>query len=269
MIKLVGESLKQYDLNRQIEIFPTGMVLEVKFLNRSPNSFEVPFTEKDGRVYAEVPSILLKTFGVITVETLEILDDGSQIEQRMTFTVDKAKKPEGYECPKPEILTPNYLKNNSTGELPFGETTVMGDTLTWDGNTDGLEFVDAGEGMVIYKISDAVPSFEDLQQGGTLVVAGETTEISSDTVIPMGETLYAFGGNPSLGMGVTQDNADLMGIPVSKKGFYIFVDPSISYTDYSLTVNNYTGFEATKVKTIDPKYLPVEYIKQLIAEVTS
>ena len=126
MIKLVGESLKQYDLNRQVEIFPTGIVLEVKFLNRSPNSFQVPFTEKDGRVYAEIPSILLKSFGVITVETLEVLDDGTQVEQRMTFNVDKAKKPDGYECPKPEVLTPNHIYNNGGGSsAPEGFSVLL------------------------------------------------------------------------------------------------------------------------------------------------
>lgn len=130
MIKLVGEKLQQYDLNRQVEIIPTGTVLEVKFLNRSPNPFEVAFTEENGRVYADIPNVLLKTFGVITVETLEMLEDGSQIEQRMTFNVEKRQKPEGYECPADAILTKNYLKNNSSGKLPFGETTVMGDTLT-------------------------------------------------------------------------------------------------------------------------------------------
>lgn len=122
MIKLVGKSLKQYDLNRQVEIIPAGTVLGVHFLNRSPNPFEVAFTEENGRVYADIPSVLLKTFGVITVETVEMLDDGSQIEQRQTFNVDRATKPEGYECPKPEILTPNFLKNS----LPFGETISGG-----------------------------------------------------------------------------------------------------------------------------------------------
>lgn len=266
MIKLVGENLKQYDLNRQIEIFPTGMVLEVKFLNRSPNSFEVPFTEKDGRVYAEVPSILLKTFGVITVETLEILDDGSQIEQRMTFTVDKAKKPEGYECPKPEILTPNYLKNNSTGELPFGEITVMGDTLTWDGDITGKEYVEIEmEGMItrFVHMSDSVPTLEELQNGIKMGARESFIEFPPSEIPPeaIGEVVFDIESAMSVADYIfiaKNDNADLtdyFGIVLPKKGVYFADIPAIGTGVTSFTINNYSGFEMTAVKTIDPKYI--------------
>ena len=41
------------------------------------------------------------------------------------------------------------------------------DTLYWDGNTEGLESVEA---LGLYKISDATPTLDELRQGGKLVV---------------------------------------------------------------------------------------------------
>lgn len=273
MIKLVGESLKQYDLDRQVEIIPVGDVLEVKVLSKSPNALPVCFEEKDGRVYACIPDILLKSSGVITVETLEMLDDGSQIEQRMTFDVSKGKRPDGYVCPKPEILTPNHLKNNGGGggvsswndltDKPFGETTVMGDTLTWDGNTSGLYNV---LGM-LYLVSESVPTLEELQQGGTITfnVNGEviTETFTSDGVIDlssdgMAENLIIVFGEDAVVYIATQDNATLVEedetTTFEKAGIYFITQDGSFYSAF--TINGYTDFEMVEIKTIDPKYLP-------------
>lgn len=264
MIKLVGESLKQYDLNRQVEIIPLGDVIEVKVSGIGPNPLPVCFEETDGRIYACIPDILLKVPTVVTVETLEILDNGDQVEQKQPFSVNKAKKPEGYVCPKPEILTPNYLKNNSTGELPFGETTVLDDTITWDGNTDGLYPVMG----LLYRVSSATPTLDDMQNGGTI-----------KTFTPDGEMSVEFTGEhvmdvETVGIGTnaiiiqadeaalpvfiaTQDGATIIAdetiISIEKAGIY-FSSADGAYISY-FAINNYTGFEKIVIKTIDPKYI--------------
>lgn len=131
--------------------------------------------------------------------------------------------------------------------------TVGGDTLTWDGDMNGLEFVEGDDGVTLYKISDTAPTLAELQQGCVLTVDGEQLEIPSDSIVPITETVYALFGNPTYGMGVLQDNVDLNGVIIPHKGFYIFPDPSISYSDYSLTINGYTGFAKEKIKQ---EYLP-------------
>ena len=159
----------------------------------------------------------------------------------------------------------NYTLNYSGAEVDkllekidtaFGEETVMGDTITWDGNTDGLDFVDGGDGMVLYKISDATPTLTEAQQGGVITLGGEIVEFTSDMVATMGESLYAFAGSPEAGMVVLEDNADLFGITIPSKGIYMVMP-----VPYTLTINGYTGFEMTEVKTIDSKYLPISGVE--------
>lgn len=67
--------------------------------------------------------------------------------------------------------TSTYLKYEHLPEaLRFGEieTEIRGDTLTWDGNTEGKINLD-GEGF--YLVSDAVPTLAELQKGGTVLAS--------------------------------------------------------------------------------------------------
>ena len=123
--------------------------------------------------------------------------------------------------------------------------TVGGDTLTWDGNTEGLESFDG----VYFKVSNHVLTAEDLANGGTVNSAyGDSVSFTAEGVVPI-------DGVGLLIMEFALAGAD--GIYLLNAG----VDEYIS----SLTINGYTGFTTTKLKE---EYIPVDYIKQLIAEVT-
>jgi hypothetical protein len=144
-------------------------------------------------------------------------------------------------------------------DKPFGETTVMGDTLTWDGNTDGLTPI----GDIMYHISDVIPTVEDLQNGGILTVniGGELMSVpfTVDIIIPMGENCVSvmLEGMPFVVIAMS-DSIDLgNGMILPKSGVY-FLHMEGEMTVASLTLNGYAKFEATEIKTIDKKYLPKE-----------
>ena len=67
------------------------------------------------------------------------------------------------------IPTPFSGSWNDLEDRPFGETTAVvgGDTLTWDGNTEGLVNVLDQQ----FKVSDVVPVLSDFANGLTIVIS--------------------------------------------------------------------------------------------------
>lgn len=131
--------------------------------------------------------------------------------------------------------------------------TEGGDTLTWDGNTEGLVNLDS----TLYKVSDVVPTLDDLVNGCTATANGIQYPCSA---IQDGDLIYisAEDGSP-VAMLVPFDNAYAGSgseeTKVAEKGTYLFcyaVDPEFSVFVSSLTINGYTGFGKEK---IDPSYL--------------
>ena len=144
---------------------------------------------------------------------------------------------------------------NDLTDKPFGETTVMGDTLTWDGNTEGL--TKAGEDMFL--ISDVVPTMEELQNGGTFVHGGASNELTSDLIID--PSAYGIGENcimvGSFILVALADGATLQAdsaYSFEKAGVY-FIKNDGGYVT-SFTINGYKGFETTTIETLDVKFLP-------------
>lgn len=117
--------------------------------------------------------------------------------------------------------------------------TVGGDTLTWDGNTEGLDTYS----NVYYRVSDVSPTMNDFVNGGTIKKSDGTiiefknyhaNEDMGKIDIYMGE-IYVF---------LTEQN----GIPA---GVY-FRNLNGAYVT-SFTINGYTGFPKEQVKQ---EYLP-------------
>ena len=138
--------------------------------------------------------------------------------------------------------------------------TVGGDTLTWDGNTEGLTGVDLdGAGTnTHYLVSEITPTTEALAGGVVLTASGASVTDVYDT----GVGLIVIG---SFTCFIVHENAvgvDIDGLFFPKAGIYIATGGE---GEISLTINGYTGFTTTKLKK---EYIPVDYIKQLIAEVT-
>lgn len=139
---------------------------------------------------------------------------------------------------------------------PF--VTVGGDTLEWDGNTEGLEY---NEVLGMYRIADSAPTVDDLNNAGNM--SGGVGFIGSDSVQEFAHAdifyeeaggvirLAAAGGLQAF---LFPEDFDAEGI-VAQKGVYttVFGEDEEAFYLKSLTIPGYTGF--TK-EQIDPAVLP-------------
>lgn len=149
--------------------------------------------------------------------------------------------------------------------LDFIET-VGGDTLTWDGNTEGL--YNPYEGC--YHVSDAVPTVEKLQNGGTIIqgwdnedaIATFTNEnviessvagIGADYIVIASSGLPIIIATKDGAMVPLADEEEPELIKLEKAGIYFMFVKENSLYSKSLTINGYTGFPKEQVKQ---EYLP-------------
>lgn len=133
----------------------------------------------------------------------------------------------------------DFIKNK-----PFGDSPTGGDTLYWDGNTEGLVcFLD-----VYYKVSDATPSMGDFANGFVLSGAQQVPEFL--TALGDGAFIHADG----LFVVVPEDNMEINGEVIPSKGVYFLSNPGGGVVVSYLTIPGYTGFPTTK--KIEEKYLP-------------
>lgn len=110
-----------------------------------------------------------------------------------------------------------------------------GDTLTWDGNTEGLVSI-AG---VCFKVSDAVPTADDFSNGVTISVPdGTSVKIPAEEV----ESMIDESGlvNGELFLCVPYDGYDIGDGILANKGTY-FAKEGDFYV-VSLSISGYTGF---------------------------
>lgn len=154
-----------------------------------------------------------------------------------------------------------YVKNRTHYEEV---TEVMGDTLTWDGNTEGLESVSAFDKLFWYKMSDTVLAIDDATNGFYLNIktpeGDQAAEIPAEGV----QNLFRDDG------GFLMDTL-LIGAPTENYAvkFYggdvVFPEPGIyfqladgAYVS-EFKINGYTGFKTvtTTVKPLDEKYMPI------------
>lgn len=126
----------------------------------------------------------------------------------------------------------DFIKNK-----PFGDSPTGGDTLYWDGNTEGLE-----TDGVNYKVSDAVPSIEDFANDYIITINTGESMSGTDADFPAEETEFGivFQG----GMVVNVEERPL------PKGVYLYNGGGVYVS--SLTIPCYTGFPVTE--KIDSKY---------------
>ena len=130
---------------------------------------------------------------------------------------------------------------------PFGETVVGGDTLTWDGSTDGKLIV----ADMLVKVSDAVATADDLTNGCTVTGVGTAKEFTPDDYFVFGDVFTV----SDAAIFALKDNAEFNGIVLPEKGMYVALETQ-ALAPVSITIPGYTGFMTTTVKTIDGKYLP-------------
>lgn len=128
--------------------------------------------------------------------------------------------------------------------------SVDSDTLTWDGNTEGLESVDIfGDGEMYYLVNEAIPTNEEMSNGITFVIGSETHQLVAEEMVGNFYGLTPSGTEMYLVFVATVDNLTIGDTVISKKGIYI-----CAYGDsVSLTIPGYTGFQTEKIKE---SYLP-------------
>lgn len=128
-----------------------------------------------------------------------------------------------------------------------------GDTLTWDGNTEGLVIVDV-DGNLLVKVTDTTPSIDDFTNGAYVYVTAGTDsgglDISASDIAEFDGALVLA---EFVGVIAYKEGADVDGIILPEPGVYFpYMDNGLLYTSF-LTIPGYTGF--TK-KQVNPEYLP-------------
>lgn len=166
---------------------------------------------------------------------------------------------------------------NDIEDRPFGEMPAGGDTLYWDGNTEGrLEVTAAdryGTTRTYYKVSDAVPTWNDLLQGNgseevCLIKNGSSTlyggaqkeemmAMIDDCLRVLGVAeLYLVGEGGKIAslieeiVCVMEDNYTHGNFNFPEKGTYFSTNVD------SLWLRGCTSFPSTKL--MDKKYLPMD-----------
>lgn len=148
--------------------------------------------------------------------------------------------------------------------LQFGEVTTFGDTVLFDGDVSDKEYVkyntDTSGTWYLVHLSEAVPTFEELQNGATVTVRlGELTEVvqvPTEMLQDVGTAIIVGGMN--LGVVIKEDNTYLEGILFPKKGIYGMclecIDGGVQYVS-ELQINGFNRFKSTAITPIQNKYL--------------
>lgn len=172
----------------------------------------------------------------------------------------------GYIANKPDVATKAYV-DNAVDAIPVGESPTGSDTLTWDGNTEGLTSVLD----MLYKVSDSIIPAEALANGfkykfNNGLEAEESLEGLVSMGFPVTDDGFIFGGNF---MVVPYDNYDLSAIEMEgitcSKGVYFASTEGMFVSE--LYIPGYAGFPT--FKKLDEKYLPETiatkaYVEELI-----
>ena len=155
-----------------------------------------------------------------------------------------------------EKLDPKVLPD----ALQFGETTVQGDTLMWDGNTGGLFAVYEGDMPLLYKISDTRVTRDDFANGFFVmidgdIVANKTGEEALSLVMEDGaffiEGLFY----------IPADNYDFEGLLIPQAGWY-HLNPMVVNNLHVGIVIPGVVFESIQTVEIDDRYIPDSVVRK-------
>jgi hypothetical protein len=209
LIRIIGDKLRQYDLNRQVELAPkSGLTLEsVSFQKNGPEPLVTAHREEGGMIVADIPNILLKAYGTLTVECYLMDADGYHISEKASFTVCKRDMPADYEYVATPVLKLGAGGASSWNDLtdkPFGEEVRHGalvDSQTAEVNDGYSELYNVygifKEGNTYTIVFDGV-TYECVawyHNGYDAIVVGNGTFVEADGI---GEDVpFAIGGYAS------------------------------------------------------------------------
>ncbi len=126
---------------------------------------------------------------------------------------------------------------------------ISGDTLTWDGNTEGLVNVDAGDGGYFYKVSDSVPKIDDFANGYTIVIDGSSVNMSADNIGIIADGVIICATYSFVVIAEEAVNVVVDGLAFPEAGIYFayYLDDNEIIAPSSLTINGYAGFSLEKI----------------------
>lgn len=172
------------------------------------------------------------------------------------------KKAQDVDWNENDSIGKGYIKNRPFFDSRKYTTTVSTvSEINWDGNTDGLEYVDLsnGQGYNYYLISDATPAPENVIGGSFTIFGQGTADITSDMIMVLSDIAYAT--SDQLMLFILTDNYDLEGIIIPKKGIYT-ITPELTKGKYVSNLTFSSPVEATttvttgKLVKIPSKFLP-------------
>ena len=255
MIKLNGDKLWQYDLDRTIEIIPSkGRTVEMVRFIRGRRPYMLAHREEDGKIIADIPNVLLKAFGNVLCIVDYLDEDGHIITENSNLHVHKREKPADYQYKETDTLEIGEGGSTSSGggtqadwnaaegepgyilNKPFGETEefIIPETKYTFSDMEGLSV--AGESNL------------------ALLIPGETYTVKYNgvpytcTVIIMQGTTAMFG-NLSIAGG--DDTGEPFACTVSYEdvaGCMIVALDGSSEATISISKNG--------VKQIDSRFIP-------------
>lgn len=264
-----GECFYQWTRGQKVEVAEN---IDKVFITTKAHdrAIEKPVYTLDGVSVADVPDGLFEQAYDIAVYGI--------VDGRITVNVLPVitkEKPENYGITKKEdhkwvVLDERYLAmEDITGgsggsNVPSGGGAVVTetyptDTLEWHGDTDGRAtgfFSMEGMELTLTQISDILPTVEDLKKGGKIVggmlqrlnqVIFTEEMIGYDESFPCVPLQVELNGYPVFVFISYADNLEMESmLSMPKKGIYVGYIPEMKPEYFTLTVNDFGGFETTE-----------------------
>lgn len=237
-------------------VTPEGVLTTDGVIVVPPEAAGKPLESVDGLIVPEPGTYLIKDAGFYTSELQ--LNGYTGFNAQEKIAASHLYQPDWNQN---DETKPDFVKNK-----PFGETTVAGDTLVWDGNTEGHVVVtNDALGISLVHVSDTVPTLDDIENGGA--IHGSSGEESAEITFTADDLIVTDGVITHVNFAfvvVSEDNTSFVAVEqmpdqttmlMPKKGVYFPNVPGEIVVD-KFTIPGYTGFTRTEIKTIDTKYLP-------------
>lgn len=162
-----------------------------------------------------------------------VVEEGEIDENALYLTPDEVEIPQS-DWNQNDETAQDYIKNKPV-------VFVGSDTLTWDGNTDGLETFDK-----YFKVSDIPMSVDGLGNTAEIVLMRTDQSVSNsiESIISVDSDFVS--DQYQYFMSVGEDSSEEAGVPV---GIYLCYEKN-NIEDYyvsSITIPGYTGFPQEKI----------------------
>lgn len=175
-------------------------------------------------------------------------DEDGSFEMTMVVSAFEPVSNEDATIPERGLYVINYGREdvqnwnmNADCKFEIVEAPTDGsDTLTWDGNVEGLESVKFEEEVGFYRVSDVVPTVDDCVNGAKITFStGESINATFENI----QELYDSVGflHFETAMVIPYDGFELEDIVVPKAGVYFYKEGEAIY-NASLTIHGYNGF---------------------------